>query len=564
MIQRLLVMLCSLGIGLLAQAQTETAGTSPQLQHQQERDISYLAADMMEGRETGEPGEVLSAGYIAGRFHQLGLLPAGENNSYFQEFPFITKGKYVGKNFLSISGEREELKEDWYPMSQSGSGRANGGVVNLGYGIHAPQLGHDDYANIDNRVINGKVVVMELGLPGGTHPHSKFLAVGDLNDRIDYVKRLGASAIVFANSDPNQENPSSELPRQAHTVSIPVVFVQGELAKKLTTQKEVEIKLAVNIVREKKSGRNVIAKLDFGAPTTVIIGAHYDHLGYGDHGSLHRGEKAIHNGADDNASGVAMILSLAEYFATGNTKGHNLVFIAFTGEEMGLLGSGHFVKSPTIDLSKVSYMINLDMVGRLKAEEKTLGVNGVGTSPSWNKALKKVSAFGMDIKTTESGIGPSDHTSFYLKNIPVIHVFSGTHNDYHKPSDDVELINYDGMGRITHFLEALIEKLDKEKQLEFTATKSEKSGKAPKFSVTLGVVPDYLFDGNGMRIDGVSEGKPAAKAGIKSGDVVVQMGSVKVVDMRSYMNGLGQFKKGDTATVTVDRDGEQMDIEVQF
>jgi Zn-dependent M28 family amino/carboxypeptidase len=307
------------------------------------------------------------------------------------------------------------------------------------------------------------------------------------------------------------------------------------------------------------TGRNVIGFIDNKMENTVIIGAHYDHLGYGDEGSLHRGEKAIHNGADDNASGVSVMLNLADKLKNTNTN-NNYLLMAFSGEEMGLLGSNYFVKNATIDTKKVNYMINMDMVGRLK--DSMLAVYGTGTSPIWSQTINSLNS---DFKLIEkeSGVGPSDHTSFYLNDIPVLHFFTGQHENYHKPSDDAELLNYDGMYQISEYIYAIISDLNDNDKLTFVKTKNE-SDNVPRFKVTLGVIPDYLFDGKGMRIDGVTDDRPAHKAGIKKGDVVVKMGSIKIVDMMSYMKGLSQFEKGNTTTVKVLREGKIVETEVTF
>lgn len=377
-------------------------------------DVEFLADDALEGRATGTAGEAIAAGYIAGRFEQLGLEPMGENNFYFQGF----------------------------------------------------------------------------GRKPSYNPHAAV---------------------------------------QADT--------------------------SVMII-----GKNVIAFMDNGAATTVVIGGHYDHLGWGDEGSLHKGESAIHNGADDNASGIAAMLWLAE--RVKDHKGHNYLFMAFSGEERGLWGSNYFCDNPTLDLSTVAYMINMDMVGRLN-EENTLAINGVGTSPEWPERLEKIDVDDIAIVTSESGVGPSDHTSFYLEDIPVLHFFTGQHEDYHKPSDDAELVNFEGIVSVAKFILALVADMDGIEKPEFTKTKEETSD-TPRFTVTLGVVPDYLFDGHGMRIDGVTEGKPAANAGMVKGDIVIKMGELEVADMMGYMEALSQFEKGDSTIVVVNRDGEEIELEVEF
>lgn len=309
------------------------------------------------------------------------------------------------------------------------------------------------------------------------------------------------------------------------------------------------------------TGRNVIGYVDNNAKNTIIIGAHFDHLGYGGDGSLYRDSiKAIHNGADDNASGTAVMLDLARKLKSKNTN-NNYLFMAFSGEEMGLLGSNYFVKNPTIDTKAVSYMINMDMVGRLK-QDSTLAVYGTGTSPMFKQVLK---AHNNKFKLieNESGVGPSDHTSFYLADIPVLHFFTGQHSDYHKPGDDSEKLNYEGMSKISEYIFDVISDLDDNGKLAFRKTKNE-SESTPRFKVGLGVIPDYLFDGKGMRIDGVSEGRAAEKAKLQKGDIVIQLGDSLVTDMMSYMKVLATFDKGDKTKVVVLRGKKQVSATIEF
>ena len=309
------------------------------------------------------------------------------------------------------------------------------------------------------------------------------------------------------------------------------------------------------------TGRNVLGFIDNNASQTVVIGSHYDHLGYGGEGSLDRSEeKAIHNGADDNASGVAVMLNLAGKLKETNTS-NNYLFMAFSGEEMGLLGSNYFAKNATIPTDSINYMFNMDMVGRLKADS-TLAVYGVGTSPYFKQVISS-SNKGFKIIENESGVGPSDHTSFYLVDIPVLHFFTGQHEDYHKPGDDSEKLNYDGMNMISEYIFDIITDLDDNGELAFRKTKNE-SEETPRFKVGLGVVPDYLYDGEGMRIDGVTEDKPAITAGLKKGDVIVKLGDSTITDMMSYMRALSVFEAGNTTKVTYKRDGKEATAEIKF
>jgi hypothetical protein len=309
------------------------------------------------------------------------------------------------------------------------------------------------------------------------------------------------------------------------------------------------------------TGYNVIGYIDNPSDQVVIIGAHYDHLGFGGMSSLAKGSTEIHNGADDNASGTAGLLHLAQVLSKKQLK-DDILFLAFSGEEQGLWGSNYFSNNPTIDLGKVNYMINMDMIGRLDTA-RGLAVYGTGTAPIWDDELNKTNTDSLKLIRKESGKGPSDHTSFYLKDIPVLHFFTGQHEDYHKPGDDAEKIYIEGIIQVTDMIEKIIVDLDGKEKLAFQKTKDE-STNAPRFTVSLGVMPDYLYDGEGMLIADVSEDKPAIKAGILKGDIVVQLGDSSVTDMMSYMKALSAFSSGDKTTVVVQRGNEELKFEIEF
>jgi hypothetical protein len=318
---------------------------------------------------------------------------------------------------------------------------------------------------------------------------------------------------------------------------------------------------------EAGTAHNIIAYLDNKAPTTIIIGAHYDHLGVGEQGSSldANPQGKIHNGADDNASGVAGVIELARYFSTNKVREkNNFLFMCFSGEELGLYGSKYFTENPTINLAQVNYMINMDMIGRLDEQSRTLVVNGTGTSPVWETLLKQLETDNLKIKTDSSGIGPSDHTSFYLKKIPVLHFFTGSHSDYHKPTDDWEKINYKGQADVLHLIARVIDNLNHEPRLAFLETKARPMTSRQAFKVTLGVMPSYTSDGTGIKVDGVTEGRPAQKAGIQTGDIIIQMGDLEIKDIQDYMGALGKFDKGQTITVKVKRGGETVEFMVTF
>lgn len=313
-----------------------------------------------------------------------------------------------------------------------------------------------------------------------------------------------------------------------------------------------------------RSGRNVVGWIDNGKKQTIVIGGHYDHLGHGHFGSRHVGPEAIHNGADDNASGIAAIFRLAQHLKAQKKPRHNYLFVAFSGEEMGLYGSKYFVDHAPVRVDQMNYMLNLDMVGRLNPA-RVLAINGAGTSPVWKPAFEKLDVNGISVKTTDSGVGPSDHTSFYLKNVPALHFFSGQHMDYHKPQDDAERVNYEGIYDITEFMLALIESLEKTEKIAFSQTVDQTDNRqAASFKVTLGIMPDYVHNGTGMRIDAVLPGRVAEKGGLENGDVVVKIGEYEVKDIYGYMEALGKFEPGDSADVVVKRGSERVTKRVTF
>ncbi|WP_229253758.1 M20/M25/M40 family metallo-hydrolase [Dyadobacter sp. NIV53] len=317
------------------------------------------------------------------------------------------------------------------------------------------------------------------------------------------------------------------------------------------------------------STRNVAGFLDNGAEKTIVIGGHYDHLGKGfQSGSLTPdSQNQIHNGADDNASGTAGVIELARYFAANNIKEkHNFLFIAFSGEELGLLGSKYFIENPAVPLKSISCMINMDMIGRLD-ETKGIIISGWGTSPVWGKVIPDLAKTRkMRYTIDSSGVGASDHTSFYLKDIPVVQFFTGSHGDYHKLTDDTDKINFDGEAKILSLIAQVVEGVDKEaNEPEFTTAGDPHAGRTTSnFKVTLGVMPDYSFSGKGLRIDAVSKARPAANAGIEAGDVIIKLAGKEIGSIYDYMDILGEHEKGQTVEAEFLRNNEKKVVKVTF
>jgi aminopeptidase YwaD len=297
----------------------------------------------------------------------------------------------------------------------------------------------------------------------------------------------------------------------------------------------------------------------------VVIGAHYDHLGYGeDKNSRYTGtDKQVHNGADDNASGTAALIELGKLLKASKLKANNYLFITFSGEELGLFGSKYYLQHPTIDIANINFMINMDMVGRLNDSAKTLTVGGYGTSPVWgqlyNRQGKEALYPAATYRFDSSGTGPSDHTAFYQKNIPVLFYFTGLHPDYHKPADDFEKINYAGEAAVVQHIFSLLKAADKTPgKIPFLKTREMQMGTTARFSVTLGIMPDYTFSGAGVRVDGISEGRPAQKAGLQEGDVITALDDNRINSMESYMQALSKYKKGDKTEVHYLRNGKAL------
>jgi hypothetical protein len=314
---------------------------------------------------------------------------------------------------------------------------------------------------------------------------------------------------------------------------------------------------------------NVVGFLDNGSDKTIVIGAHYDHLGKGDQGSSLEANSVgnIHNGADDNASGTAGLIEMAKFYAKNNIKEkHNFLFIGFSGEELGLIGSKYYADNATVDLKSVNCMINMDMIGRYR-DDKGLTIGGWGTSSFWGKNIPQLAINqGVKYNVDSAGVGPSDHTSFYLKNLPVLFFFTGAHQEYHKPSDDANLINAEGEVKILELAKSLIEKIEIAPKLDFiqVANNPHAGNARSSFKVTMGIIPDYAYDKGGVRIDGVSKGRPAEIAGIQAGDVIMKLGENSTTDVQEYMKALGKFEKGQTIDAEIKRGAEKLILKITF
>jgi Zn-dependent M28 family amino/carboxypeptidase len=514
--------------------------------------ISYLADDKLEGRRAGSAGEKLAAEYISNKFREFGLQPKGSDN-YYQPFEIYDGKKINSPTYFIINENHLAVNKDFFPFPFS----PNFSIEALP-AIAVQEADMPWFYDLKESLEENK-----------NNPH--FDLIEYIRSNAKKAKTRGASAVILYNSSPIDDQLKFDNKDRSEKLEIPVIYVSKEVAKKFLSDQAatLDIKAKIDIGDQKRTGRNVVGFIDNGAKTTVVLGAHYDHLGYGEDGNsmLRNGERLIHNGADDNASGTAALIELAGVLKKAKQKNNNYLFIAFSAEELGLNGSKFFTENPSISLKDMNYMINMDMVGRLNDSTNVVTIGGYGTSPQWSSIINitdKKSPF--VIRIDSSGTGPSDHTSFYRKDIPVLFFFTGLHTDYHKPSDDFDKINYVGEVKIINYISSIVlspviadQKLAFTKTRETQTTSSMRSG-----GVTMGIMPDYTFAGTGVRCDGVTDGRPAQKAGLKAGDVIIQIGEFNVNSMENYMQTLGKFQKGQKVKMKFKRGSETIETEVQF
>jgi aminopeptidase YwaD len=634
--------------------------------------VTYLASDMLDGRRTGTQGANDAAHYIAGEFSLLGLRtgmqiarPArtrGETRArYLQPFPYTSKVELGKNNLFLLKRESADnlmpfmVGEDWIPLGFSSNASIKTAAFRFaGYGISSAELKHNDYEIPE---VKGLIAIVFDGTPDGDNPHGRFAQAGQIRFKAAAARAAGALALLIITREASLKD--DRLAKLAYDnageAGIPVVAISRQLASKfldhgsLDEYQKAETAIAMNspnanvisalaqrvavnshsitlstdVVRRESPSHNVIGILPGSDPRlkdeAIVIGAHYDHLGRGGAGSLAQREGEIHHGADDNASGVAGLLELARLLSSQNPKPRRtIVFIAFSGEEEGLIGSNYYVNHPVVPLTNTVAMINLDMIGRLNNQKLIIG--GVGTAAEWRALIDRanseskirlaalnsamegrarepqvimdpnvdstgapivVGANGRPVVTlefpritrdamtpfsltlNEDGFGPSDHSSFYAKQIPVLFFWTGTHADYHKPSDTAEKINYDGLARITSFVANIVRDIDKsDTRPTFKVAQVQATGRSTGFRVYLGTIPNYADSSDGMLLDGVRDGSPAAKAGLKAGDKIVKMAGRDVKNVYDYTYALGEMKGGQEYEVEIVRAGQRMTLKL--
>ena len=556
--------------------------------------IKYLSSDKLEGRFPGSEGSKKAIKYISKNWEAQGVLPAG-TKKYEQPFSYISKVSLGNRNILRVrnSKSRYKIKKDFIPIGWSGYGNIDDKVVFVGYGFDIDDsLSWNDYINVN---VKNKWVLMFLNGPDGNSPHSPYGYHKKLYNKVIAARDRGVGGILFMEREEKENNKLKPLVyrQSASSAGLPIIQITHAVANNIINDKDktvanlrskIDQELAsfsfeldrkvsarVNLKFEKETATNVIGFIEGSDPILnkeyIIIGAHYDHLGYGGHmsGSLNPDSMQIHNGADDNASGIAGILELSHKLMTNKKLlGRSIIAICFDAEEKGLLGSKFYTQTPTKDLEQTAIMINMDMIGRLN--EKPITVGGVGSAKTLSETIEVVQknhTLKIDKNISGMDFGRSDHASFYREDIPVLFFFTGAHQDYHKPSDDWDKIDYQGEKEVLNFVYNLIIQLstNKEKPIFTEIANDNSDNQSPSFNVTLGVIPSYGSQKIGMEIDGISrKNGPADKAGMKKGDIIIEINNKKIRNIYDYMARLAELNSGDKIIVKIIRNKIEMEL----
>jgi hypothetical protein len=571
--------------------------------------IKFLASDELQGRRAGTAEADRAANYIAGEFKKYGLTPAALSG-FLEPFNFVSGVKLGDSNLLRVKrgGTTKDLGvgADYMPLAFSSAAAVRGPVVFGAYGISAAELQYDDYKDIEAK---GKIVLIVRGSPDGDNPHGRFADYTAPGREIEFktlaARQKGALGVIFISDTASfKEDPLSRLRYDLNFLDagIPAAVVSRDAAGeilgaggiKLPAADDsaknpapgagdlagIEVQIKTDVIKIESKTSNVVGLIKGSDPGLaseyVIIGAHYDHLGLGGPESLAQNPYGqIHHGADDNASGTAAVLELGRVLASHRDQlKRSIIMASFSGEEEGLLGSAAYAKNPPVPLSSTVAMINMDMIGRLRSN--MLMVSGTATSPTWKPLLEELNrqdgqgtatggngaaATRFKLALGDDGYGPSDHQSFYVRDIPVLFFFTGSHDDYHKPSDTADKINAEGIKQVAELVrEVAIRVADEPARIAFTKVKKESKPTAGGFRVYLGTVPNYADQADGLKLDGVRPDSPAERAGLKAGDVVVKLGRVAVKNVYDYTYALGELKAGVEIEMQVRRDGKLMTL----
>lgn len=567
--------------------------------------IKYLASDELEGRYPGTKGDMLAQKYICSHFSNFGLIPKG-TEVYVQKFEMVTGLEADKNNTFSItqSGKKSVyyLYDDFTPLGFTANGNTKGELVFVGYGISSRELNYDDYTNKDGNIIDvtGKILVMLRYSPSNNTLDKNIIAKAEqYRSKILTAIEKKAAGIIFITgpqSDDEDILPILSFDIIKQTADIPIIFAKRNIIEKLFKKKNLDLSkiqkdidanlkphpfllrnviadISTSVIESKTETGNVIGFLE-GTDSvlkkeTIVIGAHYDHLGYGFSNSLSEGnDLQIHYGADDNASGTAGVLELCKQFSLQKDKlKRSILFICFAAEEAGLIGSSYFTNSPLFSEFNITAMINMDMIGRLR--EDKLIINGTGTSSFWNSTIDSINRFyNFSITKLPEGVGPSDHSSFYIKDIPVLQFFTDLHEDYHKPTDVYTKINVEGEEKILNFVYELALHTDtistKIDFVRFVVEEEKEKQERRGFRVSVGTIPDFTYTDNGFKISGVKAGSPAEKAGLQAGDIIIKFGDKEIKDIYDYTDVLSQYKPDDEVDIVVLRNNEKVTLKVKL
>ncbi|MCB1219207.1 MAG: M28 family peptidase [Planctomycetales bacterium] len=578
--------------------------------------VEYLSSDELEGRMSGTPGGEKAAHYIADIFIDCGLEPAGVDGSFMQPFDF-TSGVVLGDGNSAQWGAHGqntswELGTDWTPLHFCPDGQVASGIIFVGYGITAEDFGYDDYEGLD---VKGKIVAVLRHEPQ-TDDEAMFAGrrmshYGDLRYKAQNAYRHGAAALVVVTGpndrladpgDPLMELGSGDVYGEA---PIPVVqlkaerlqelmtFWEGDLAKMQDTMDTelmpqsldmsyLTVELNTDLERTFSKTDNVVGLLRGSElpDEYIVVGAHYDHLGHGEARTSLTPEELnalswhdrIHHGADDNASGTAGVLELARHFSEHGSR-RSILLICFSGEELGILGSLHYVRNATVPLGNCVAMLNMDMIGRVK--DQVITVQGLGSAEEWAGILDSASAAsGLEVKRFDDGVGGSDYTAFYTQQLPVLNFFSGLHEQYHTPADTADLLNYEGAMQVVGIVSGVIDELNSlDGKLTFTEDLSPQinrqgSGEVDTgrgYKVSLGTIPDYSYlGGDGVLLAGVRQNSPASEAGLQAGDRLVKMGESVIRNIYDFTYALEEHKPGDVVEIVVVREGVELTLSAEL
>ena len=553
--------------------------------------ITYLASDELEGRMTGTKQLYIAAEYLKKEFESYGLKPLF-NGSYFQEYPFMEKLELSNNNSFSIKDNNKNLvtnaviSQDFTPLSFTDNLSVTSDLVFAGYGISVKDFNYDDYANID---VDGKIVIVFRNNPDIKNPHSKFEQYSSLRYKSTTARDKGAKGIIFINTNDQSDDPLIELKYDnAAKISgisvlslkrevlsfIPFSDLQNEIdstlsPKSFTVDKNITVTISTDVIEKQGKSVNVGGYFDAANEKHkneyLVVGAHFDHLGWGEQNSLYVGKPMIHNGADDDASGTTGLLEIAEKFATVKDKlDRKLIFIAFSGEELGLLGSSYVANNFPLPIEDDIAMINMDMIGRLN-DKNNLILGGTGTSSKWKSILDDKNDYDLNLTFNEEGFGPSDHSSFYGKKVPVLFFFTDLHSDYHKPTDDADKINSAGEEKVLKYVyDVATVIVNADTRPDYISVARKDTGKITGSRVYVGTIPDFASDTDGYKLGGVTDGSPAAKAGLLAGDIIIQFGEKKVSNIYDFTYALGNYVPGNKVNVVIKRGEEELTFEVEL